>query len=97
MLRVLMFQLIRGYEDMSSTEGSGNCADILTRDWEGITVQYIELHTPGNGMVLTVFKRASWGPVAGWPRLHVPTNHENVSRYNITIQHLTFISIFFRS
>jgi hypothetical protein len=49
MLRVLMFQLIRGYEDMSSTEGSGNCADILTRDWEGITV---ELHTPGNGREL---------------------------------------------
>jgi hypothetical protein len=49
MLRVLMFQLIRGYEDMSSTEGSGNCADILTRVWEGITV---ELHTPGNGREL---------------------------------------------
>jgi hypothetical protein len=39
---------------------------------------------------LTVFQRASWGTVAGWLRLHVPTNHENVSRSDIATlrQHL---------
>jgi hypothetical protein len=46
---------------------------------------------------LTIFQRASWGPFARWLRLHLPTNHKNVSRSDKTILRLTFISIFFQS